>query len=403
MTAAAGIGLDTSVPALLIRTGEPKWDYGALATCRTLGRCGVRTFVLAHRSERELLASRYVTARVGPPLDADAEAAESVTALNKVARAIGSPCVVVAGDDESAVLLAEQADVLNPRLLSLPIAGDLPRRLSDKIALGSVAAYAGVAYPRFLVSDDPSAVARFAADVGFPVVVKSPAPYSRLRDEAVMHTALVGDPEGLSSYETAAQQGHRVFVQQYLAGSGAQIWYAAGVALPQNGHVEVWTGRKLLDYPPMTGVGVLNVAHRMPVISERMRQLCVSIGYTGPFDSDWVYDPDTGVATLIDFNPRRGAQFRLFQTTTGLDVVRAYHLGVTGRPIRWGQQIDGIRHTVENLALLRATSAMRELTGDPLSQVHTSWWSADDPRPASVIGLQMAGSLSRRVCRRFAR
>ncbi|MEI2621476.1 MAG: hypothetical protein V9G09_12135 [Candidatus Nanopelagicales bacterium] len=403
MTAVAGIGLDTSVPALLVRTGEPKWDYGALATCRTLGRCGVRTFVLAHRSERELMASRYVTARVGPPLGAEAEASESVTALNKVARAIGSPCVVIAGDDESAVLLAEQADVLDPRLLSFPIAGDLPRRLSDKIALGSLAADAGVAYPRFLVSDEPAAVAHFAAEVGFPVVVKSPAPFSRLRDEAVMHTALVGDPAELSTYERAAQQGHRIFVQQYLAGSGTQLWYAAGVALPQSRRVEVWTGRKLLDYPPMTGVGVLNLAHRMPVISARMRQLCVTIGYTGPFDSDWVYDPVAGVATLIDFNPRRGAQFRLFQTTTGLDVVRACHLGLTGGPLHWGQQIEGIRHTVENLALLRATAAMRELPGEAWSQLQTSWWSPDDPCPASVIGVQMAGSLARRVGRRFTK
>ena len=401
MTASAGIGLDSSFPALLVRTGEPKWDYGALATCRTLGRCGVRTFVLAHRSERELLASRYVTARIGPPLRADAEAAESAKALNNVAHAIGSPCVLIAGDDESAVLLAEQAEGLDPRLLSFPLVAGLPRRLSDKVALGSLAADAGVEYPKFLVSDDPAALAHFTADIGFPVVVKSPAPYSRLRDEAVMHTALVGDAAELSGYQKAARRGHRIFVQQYLAGAGAQLWYAAGIALPQTGHVEVWTGRKLLDYPSTTGVGVLNLAQQMPTISHLMRHLCATIGYWGPFDSDWAYDPVTGVATLIDFNPRRGAQFRLFQTTTGMDVVRACHLGLTGKPLHWGQQIEGIGHVVENLAFLRARQAAEKWQGEGWAQLQTSWWSPDDPRPAAVIGAQMAGSLVRRVGKRL--
>ena len=401
MTAAAQMRLDTSVPALLVRTGEPRWDYGALASCRTLGRAGVRAFVLAHRSEREILASRYVTARVGPPLAADAGAEESVAALNRVARAIGSPCVVIAGDDESAVLLAEQADTLDPRLLSFPIPANLPRRLSDKIALGALAADMGVAYPRFVVSDDPLAVTHFADEVGFPVIVKSPAPYSRLEDQAVMHTDLVSNRAELTTYEQASRQGHRIFVQQYLAGSGAELWYAAGVAFPHAEWIDVWTGRKLLDYPPMTGVGVLSLAQTMPVIAGRMRELCVAIGYTGPFDSDWVYDPVTVVATLIDFNPRRGAQFRLFQTTTGLDVVRAYHLGLTDRAIQWGQQIDGIRHVVENLAVLRGQATKGVLSGEGWSQLQTSWWSPDDPRPARVIASQMAGSVARRVGRRF--
>lgn len=173
MPDASGASLpEVGAPALLVRTGSPIWDYGALATARTLGRWGIPVYVLAAERETELLQSRYVTARVADPLPADEGHAE---VLNGIAARIGTRCVVLAGDDESAVTLAQSRDDLDPRLLTFPVPPTLPLQLSDKVRLGTLAAQAGIGYPRWIHTADRQRLRAFVADVGLPVIAKSPA------------------------------------------------------------------------------------------------------------------------------------------------------------------------------------------------------------------------------------
>jgi D-aspartate ligase len=49
----------------------------------------------------------------------------------------------------------------------------------------------------------------------------------------------------------------------------------------------------------------------------------------------------------IDVNPSVGAQFRMFETMPGINVVRAMHLDLSGRAIPAGSQIDNQRFDVE--------------------------------------------------------
>lgn len=392
------LDLDTSVPALLVRTGAPMWDYGALATARTLGRLGIPVFVLSVRGEPELWSSRYVTAVVGSPLSPHADVAEQVAALNSAVSAIGAACVAIAGDDESAVLLAEQREAIDGALLSAPVSPQLPRRLSDKVTLGEVARMAGVPYPRYIDTDDPARLDAFAAEVGFPLIAKSPAPYARLTDQTVSRTTLITEPAGMLGLREAAQEGHRVFLQQYLMGPGTQTWYAAGVRAPFGQGHRVWTGQKLVAHPGATGVGVLNVARAFPELADHVSALCESLDYTGPFDTDWIVNRERETLHLIDFNPRRGAQFRTFRTDTGLDVVRATHLALTRREIDWGQQIMGIVHTVENLAVLHGPGAWPwSWQRMPREPVEYSWLGRDDRAPSRFVVQQTVRRAGRKL------
>ena len=68
----------------------------------------------------------------------------------------------------------------------------------------------------------------------------------------------------------------------------------------------------------------------------------------------------------IDFNPRIGAQFRLFERADGVDVIRAMHLDLTGRDLPAGRQVDGRLYVVENLdvpalSLIGALESWRRL------------------------------------------
>ena len=52
---------DTHTPALLLMIGDHTWDYGALATVRTLGRVGVPVYVALADSANPVAASKYLT------------------------------------------------------------------------------------------------------------------------------------------------------------------------------------------------------------------------------------------------------------------------------------------------------------------------------------------------------
>ena len=70
-------------------------------------------------------------------------------------------------------------------------------------------------------------------------------------------------------------------------------------------------------------------------------------------DLDYRLDKRDGSYNLLDFNPRIGAQFRVFEDRGGVDVVRALHLDLTGRGIRSGPQIEGRAFISEVHDLLR--------------------------------------------------
>jgi predicted ATP-grasp superfamily ATP-dependent carboligase len=362
----------------------------------------VPVFVQASPVERELLSSRYLTGVVGLPLDPHADTATQVAHLNAAIAAVGVTCVAIAGDDESAVLVAEERAAIDPRLLTSNVPAALPRSLSDKVRLGELAAQAEVPYPRFIVSDDAAVLRHFAEAVGLPLVVKSPAPFARLDDPAVAATTIIHHSTDLQRWYSAATSGHQIFMQQYLAGPGKQTWYAAGVSANAGEWVPVWTGRKLVAHPPETGIGVLNVAIVREALVQHVRDLVRLVGYDGPFDTDWIIDPSEGTAHLIDFNPRRGAQFRLFQTTEGLDVVRATHMAMTGVPLPAIDQVPGIVHVVENLAVVHGVAALPWRHRPEEGRIEYSWIAGDDMAPARNMLSLMAGSATRKVRRRRA-
>jgi len=80
--------------------------------------------------------------------------------------------------------------------------------------------------------------------------------------------------------------------------------------------------------------------------------------------------PATGAYHLLDFNPRPGAQFRLFTDRAGTDVVRAQHLDLTGRAVPAGVAAyggDGATLDAAGIAALaeRATRAELGLPASP--------------------------------------
>nr|BFE86785.1 hypothetical protein GCM10020093_093860 [Planobispora longispora] len=85
-----------------------------------------------------------------------------------------------------------------------------------------------------------------------------------------------------------------------------------------------------------------------PRVEAVARGIASALGYRGVLDLDFRHDAATDTYYLLDFNPRLGAQFRLFTDGNRLDLVRALHLDLTGRPVPAGRPSHGRTYLVEN-------------------------------------------------------
>jgi len=396
--------LDTSVPGVLFAIGDHTWDYGALATIRTLGRCGVPTFAMVPTLDLPVVASKYLTEAILIPTTGDEPPDALVDAMRRTCEAVGRPAVAIAGDDESAVLLARHAGEL-PGALLPRVAPELPAQLASKGGLATLCEQAGAPTPRSATPADRAEVEAFAATATYPLVLKNPEPFSRLVAPGVQRTTRVADARELEQALTGWRPGAPLLIQEFIPEEASQDWYVEGLFDDDSTPLVVFTGRKLRAYPVSTGVGTLNESAANPQLAQLATDFVRAIGYAGLADMDWRLDSRDGQYKLLDFNPRRGAQFRLFQSTAGIDVVRALHLHLTGRAIPPGKQIEGIRHVV-GLQDQRAYLAGRRGeagTGAPgpfqRGLVERAWWAADDPKPAVSFGRGLAAKAAGRLRR----
>ncbi|MFI0432450.1 MAG: ATP-grasp domain-containing protein [Candidatus Nanopelagicales bacterium] len=395
--------LDRSVPGVIFTIGDHTWDYGALATIRTLGRVGVPTYAMVPTLDLPAVSSKYLTEAVLTPTTGEEPEDALVAAMRRTCDVIGRPAVGIAGDDETAVLLARRAASFEGQLLLPQVPPELPARLASKSGLAELCAEAGAPTPRSTTPADWAQLDAFEASATYPLVLKNPEPFSRLVSPGVDRTTRVADRSELEQALSAWQPGNALLVQEFIPEDASEDWYVEALFNDASEPVVVFTGRKLRAYPVSTGIGTLSESVANPDLAELATDFARTIGYAGLADMDWRLDHRDGQYKLLDFNPRRGAQFRLFQSTAGIDVVRALHLELTGRPMPSGRQIDGIRHVV-GLQDQRAYAAGRKsgTEGPPPFQrgrVERAWWAADDPRPALHFSRGLAAKATGRVRR----
>jgi hypothetical protein len=137
-----------------------------------------------------------------------------------------------------------------------------------------------------------------------------------------------------------------------------------------------------------------------PELAQIAEHFCQAIGFQGIADLDWRLDLRDGKYKLVDFNPRVGNQFRLFETEQGIDVVRALHLDLTGRAVPAGAASTGRRIIVEHIDML-ARFAYRHGSGypaavspPPATATELAWLAKDDPLPFLAMWPRLAKPLA---------
>jgi hypothetical protein len=238
-----------------------------------------------------------------------------------------------------------------------------------------------------------------ARELTFPVVAKNVAPWTRLTAPVVPSTTFIGSESELLTRFADRTDFSGLLLQEFVPHDSAEDWFVHIYCdADWTGRLSL-TGRKAYAWPPGRGVTTDARSVPNPELAELALRFCREVGYRGIADMDWRYDRRDGNYKLVDFNPRIGAQFRYGRTTDGLDVVRALHLDVTGRPLPQGEQDFNRRMVVEHLyvpsrMLHKPSRLPAGLPVPPGTRTHGAWLDDRDPLPAAVAAVRFAGAAS---------
>jgi predicted ATP-grasp superfamily ATP-dependent carboligase len=196
-------------------------------------------------------------------------------------------------------------------------------------------------------------------------------------------------------------------LQEFIPAQPGGDWFVHAYCDRDSAGRPVFTGVKIRSYPAHAGLTSFGLAAANEELRAQAARLFARLGYRGIADLDLRKDTRDGSYKLLDFNPRLGAQFRLFRDWAGLDVVTAAYLDLTGQPYAVRGQVSGRRFVVENYDPLGALSYWRAGELGPVSWLRslqgceeTAWFAWDDLLP---FGLMCARMTARAVGRPFAR
>lgn len=391
------LGIDRSVPALMVKIGHYPIHHGGVGVMRSLGRLGVPVFALSERRHTPAMWSRYLAGCYDWSATGHEDPDTLVAGLLAVGRQLGRRAVAVAGDDEAAVLLAEHADRLREHFLLPDVPPGLPRQLASKRGLYEQCQAHGIPTQAVVFPDSVDELVERAREMTYPVVVKKVETWSRLRTPHLATTTVVATERQLIERFGAPEHVGDLMLQRYIPHEHAEDWFVHFFADSGSACLVSVAGRKLRSWPPGAGWTASARTEDNPALLEMTAQLCKETGYRGIGDLDLRYDRRDGQYKLLDFNPRVGAQFRSAQNEAGVDVVRALHLDLTGRTVPQAPQ-RAVRFVVENLDYpARAVYRLREMRGRAAGpKVQESgrlptiwgWWALDDPWPFALMMLR---------------
>jgi len=404
------VGLDDRLPVLHFKIGRAPIHHGVLGVIRSLGRAGVAVFANTEDRLTPAAVSRYLTRPVIWTPDVFSDRSEMLARLVTIGREIGGRPVIVCTDDEAAVLVAEGAQALRVFFTLPAVSPQLPRQLASKRGLNELCRLHEFPTPHTAFPSTRAELATLVGEMRCPVVVKNVDPWLRISEPVVPGSTIVRNATELLERASRWEEPFGCLVQEYLPEEFCEDWVVHGYCGDDT--EVVLTARRLRSWPPFAGQTASARLEDNPELTRQVRSFCRQIGYRGIFDVELRLDHRDGVYYLFDFNPRVGAPMCLFETDAAIDVVRAMHLDLSGRPVPDGQQLSGRRLIVEHLDFAarpayrraRATSGISARGWADRGPLRLAWFAADDPLPfVAMIFRQLWWSLRTLVRRRLGK
>jgi predicted ATP-grasp superfamily ATP-dependent carboligase len=392
--------IDTKTPVVVLDPGDTGYPIA-----RSLGRLGVGVWGIYR--DRSAAGARSRFWRRSDIWDvACAPAAQSLEWLTGLAEHFERMPILIATDDSSTLFVADHAEEMAKSYLFPELPRGLARSLSSKRGMYALCREHGIPTAESVFPQSREDVLAFLQTAQFPVIIKGIYAYA-LADGATTRVLAVHDSESLLAQydriETHATPN--IMLQEYIPARAEDNWMFDGHFGGDSICLFGLAGQKLRQYPPYRGRASLGVIRRNPELVGHAERFMRLINYRGVVDIDFRYDARTGEYKLLDVNPRVGMTFRLFVDRTGLDVVRALYLDLTGQDPQAGwpgaegsATPEGRKWVAEDIDLISSLTLLRDASSGPLKLLwslrgveETAWYDRDDPRPALARGRRMLG------------
>jgi D-aspartate ligase len=393
--------VDTATPIFVLRRSVNEFQHGALAVARSAGRLGIPVWSVASGPGEPAMRSRYVTGELA--LSPEAPESEWIEQLISLRPASGR-AMLLPVDDLAAVLTGDHQDRLGAHFLLPAAPQGVQRRLASKRELWKLCGELELPTPASTFPVDESELTAQAATHGYPVVIKRAEPWLAPRDPGAPSVVIAHTRDQLLAAYARMESdlAPQVMLQQYIPGDSDSVWMFNGYAGAQSECLCAFTGRKLRQRGPRTGPTTLGVCGANPAVQDAARRLLRALDYRGIVDMGFRYDQRDGAYKLLDVNPRLGSTFRLFVAGNGIDVVRAMHLDLTGRPVPPSVTPSGRTWIDERSDLATSARLAREgalgarAWGRSLRGLdEAAWWAADDPLPFLAMAARSAPRAAR--------
>jgi predicted ATP-grasp superfamily ATP-dependent carboligase len=377
--------VNTTTPIVIFGLSRGIFHHGALGIARSAGRLGIPVHRICRETWAPARMSRY--SRGWSRIPEDATPAEVLDFLHTYSRGVGR-ALLIPIDDAGSVFVDEHAEALEQDFLFPRQPSGLAQALSSKREMYELCMRHDIPTPSSAFPQSEAELLEYAERGSFPTVLKcinaGDAPPSAPR------VAIVEDREELlAAYrEMESPEAPNLMIQEYVPGKPETIWMFNGYFDRQSQCKVGFTGKKIRQTPPYTGATTLGVCLANPTVEDATVRLMAAVGYRGILDIGYRFDHRDGAYKLLDVNPRIGGTFRLFVAESGIDVLRAMYLDLTGQQVPSTKLSEGRRWVVEPWDL--ASSIAYRRRGDitfaewarSLRHVREdAWFAADDPLP----------------------
>jgi predicted ATP-grasp superfamily ATP-dependent carboligase len=384
------LGVERSVPALVVKVGDYPIHHGGLGVMRSLGRLGIPVYALTDRRLTPAAWSRYLTGTFDWSAADPRQPDQLVDRLRSIATELGRPALGLATDDEAAILLAEHASQLCDRFLLPGVAAGLPRELNSKQGLFDWCTTLGIPTPRTAFPSSASELAGLGRELGYPLIAKNVTALGKRTSDYVVGTVLVADEAELMHRFAGRADLTGLLLQEYLPHDQGEDWCAHFYCAADSTCLVNISCRKVRSWPPGQGWTAYASTEDNPAVTELVATVCAQVGWQGIACVDVRFDHRDRTYKLLDFNPRMGAQFRSAETEAGIDVVRAAHLHLTGRAVPSSPANTRRRMVIEtNDCKARLAYRWQGLTTPVVQrngmQTSYGWWASDDPVPCLLM------------------
>jgi D-aspartate ligase len=400
--------------------------YTGLGIARNLRAMGASVYGLSADPQAPAAKSRYLRKvyTVHHSKDAPDRLLDELLALrgeHSLAPVLFPTC------DADVLFLAEHASALSSSYRLPSGLAALPQ-LMDKLELAALATQSGIATPKTTLCTGEEQLEAIGQGLTFPVVVK-PRSAHEWRKVGIWEKVgarkafRVDSPAQLrDEIRALAPYSRDNLVQEYIAGDDRDIVVCCCYIDASGQLVGHFTGRKLLQSPPLFGTGCLVEACPVPEIVETTRTLLSACGYVGIAEVEFKRVPTTGRYTLIEVNPRHWDQHEL-GTRVGVNLSAIAYCAAAGRPTlpqtpsypehahpRWVAEREALMLTARNA--LEAVRRDAPRAGRLATLCRVSWrslrnyaalmqrplvlpvFSLRDPRPGIALCIQLLSELT---------